>query len=642
MMIYPVRGRGTNDGNIAMPKLPRFLTLFSPMKLWLTVWLCLFSTSGLAQAADLAGIHVIKNVEFAASNSNQPPVLSADQWQKIILPDIWQSNHPDYGGNIWYRSMLQVRELPDSLWGIYLPRLSMNAAVYVNGVMVGTGGRFTQPMARNWNRPLYFTVPQSLWHRGENMIMVRVQADKNCRGALHAMQVGPDAQLCPDFKRAMKIQIDALKVLFVLSLCVSAITFALWLLRRRKDAMYGWYALGTFFWGIYIQYFFVQDISVSAHTWMWLTFSSGYGMIISMMLFTQLFIRLQCNWSLKLMPIYGLLASALLYASSMDSIMDLIALSFAGILLFSLFIMSHLARYIYQHRNLESALLCFGIMANIGFGVHDILMLKLVWSPNVYLLNYGTPLLFLAMGMILVNRFLSVLKESERLNLELDERVQQREDELLVAHEQLRAIERKKAVLKERERMVEDLHDGMGGQLAAALTLVDKPDDEGLLKQALEGAMLDFRLVIDSMDEESRDIATLLGMLRMRLEPQLQAADIELHWRYEGAIDAPEMTAVGSEVSLHILRIVQEAISNAIRHASADAIEVAVITGDGALNIRVHDNGVGMDKGTHHGGGHGIGHMYKRAARVGVQLDISSSDQGVEVCLSYRPEQVVE
>jgi len=607
----------------------------------------LLSTVGIAQAASMDGIYVIKNVEFVASNSDQPPALAADQWQKITLPDLWHKNHADYGGSIWYRAAIRMTDLPSSLWGIYLPRLSMNAAVFVNGVMVGTGGRFTQPMARNWNRPLYFTVPQSLWHRGENMIMVRVQADKNCRGALHAMQIGPDAQLSQDYQSARVLQIDALEILFVLSLCVSAITFVLWLLRRRRDAMYGWYALGTFFWAIYIQYFYVQDVSVSAHTWMWLSFSSGYGMIISIMLFTQLFMHLPCNWCLRLMPIYGLLASSLLYASPLDSMMDVIALSFAGILLFSLFIMSHLARYIYQHRDLEAALLSFGILVNIGFGVHDILMLKLVWSPSVYLLNYGTPLMFLAMGMILVNRFLSVLQESERLNLELDERVQQREDELLAAHEKLRAVERKETILHERERMVEDLHDGMGGQLAAALTLVDKPDGSTLLKQALEDAMLDFRLVIDSMDEESRDIVTLLGMLRMRLEPQLQASAIELRWRYEGAsVDDPEMSAISSEASLHILRIVQEAISNAIRHACADVIEVSIVASDGALNISVHDNGIGMSSkqngGSRGGYGRGVGHMYKRAARIGLQLDINSSAQGVEVCLSYRPDQVAE
>jgi len=614
------------------------------MKLWLAA-LLLLSSTGLVHAASSDGIHEIKNVEFAAINSDQPPVLSPDQWKKITLPDLWQKNHADYGGSIWYRTAIQINERPDHLWGIYLPRVSMNAAVYLNGVMVGTGGRFTRPMARNWNRPLYFTVPKALWHRGANIIMVRVQADKNCRGALHAMQVGSDAQLRPKYEHAMILQIDAMKVLLVLSLFVSAITLVLWLFRRRKDAMYGWYALGTFFWGIYIQYFFVQDISVSAHTWMWLTFSSGYGMIISMMLFTQLFMGLQCNWCLRLMPVYGLLASALLFATPLDSIMNVIALSFAGILLFSLFIMRHLVRYIYEHRDIEAALLSFGILVNIGFGLHDLLMLKLVWSPSIYLLNYGTPLMFLAMGMILVNRFLSVLKESERLNLELDERVQQREGELLAAHKQLRAVERKEAILQERERMVEDLHDGMGGQLAAALALVDKQDGSSLLKQALEDAMLDFRLVIDSMDKDCCDIATLLGMLRMRLEPQLQAADIELRWHYAGDVDDPETRDINPEVSLHILRIVQEAISNAIRHASASLIEVSILSTDDELSIRVRDNGIGMHEtgnSKSRGGGHGIGHMYKRAARVGVQLAINSSSQGVEVCLNYQPDQGVE
>jgi len=607
------------------------------MKLWLYALLCLLSAAGSAHAANLGGIHTIKEVEFVTGNNTQPPALATVQWQKIELPDMWQSNHPDYGGSIWYHLPLTMNALPTCLWAIYLPRINMNAAVFVNGEMVGNGGSFSQPMARNWNRPLFFTVPKSLWQRGINHILIRVQADKHCRGNLFPVQAGSEERLRPIYEHALLLQVDILKVLFVLSLCISLITSVLWLLHRRNNAMYGWYALGTFFWAIYSQYFFVQNISVSTHVWMWLTFSSGYGMIISMMLFCQCFMAMECNWCKRVIPACGLLASALLYLTPLDSMFEMIDFSFMVLVLFVLFMFTHLLRYIVLHRSIETALLGLGVLVNVVFGIHDILTLRLGWTPPVYLLHYGMPVMLLAMGVILINRFISVLKESERLNLELDGRVKQREDELLAAHRKLRVVERKEAILQERERMVEDLHDGMGGQLAAALTLVDKPDGGALLKQALEDAMLDFRLVIDSMDDENHDIATLLGMLRMRLEPQLQAAGIKLRWHYDGVRDASEMRTVDPEVSLHILRIVQEAISNAIRHANADVIEVAILVDGGVLNIRVRDNGVGMDEGRNHGGGHGIGHMYKRAARVGVQLDINSSSQGVEVCLTYRP-----
>lgn len=574
-----------------------------------------------------SAVHTFSNAFFVTSDSALPPVATQTRWQKVSLPDLWQFNHPDYGGNIWYRMTLHLDKQPDMLWGIYLPRINMNAAVFVNGVMVGNGGRFEQPMARNWNRPLYFTVPSTLWNVGENTIMVRVQADKNCRGGLYPLQLGPDALLYPDYRQALTFQVELLQILFVLSLCASLVTFILWLLRYRSDAMYGWYALGTFFWAVYIQYFFVRDISVSAHSWMWLTFSSAYGMIISMMLFCQKFMQLKCDWCLKVMPLYGLSISVLLYATELDSMFDMIGISFIGIMLFVLFMFGQLARYTYRHRNLETLLLAVGVLVNVTFGIHDLLTLMFVWSPPSYLLHYGVPVMFIAMGMILINRFLSVLTQSERLNLELDSRVAQREQELSLLHEALRETERQETISQERERMVEDLHDGMGGQLVAALSLLDKPDTDAALRQTLEDILLDFRLMIDSMDEDSHDISTLLGMLRMRLETQLQTQNIQLQWHL---VDGPELKGFSPENSLHILRIVQEAITNAIRHAGASRVDISIMAADGMLHVRIGDNGSGM---TGDRRGRGLNNMHKRAAKISAQLDIASTSQGMVVSL---------
>jgi len=597
----------------------------------------MFFLAGIASPAfpGSTSIHTFSSSLFVRADSDLPPVGDAG-WQEVSLPDLWQINHPDYGGSIWYRMSLHLDAVPNMLWGVYLPRISMNAAVFVNGVMVGNGGRFEQPMARNWNRPLYFTVPSSLWKVGENTIMVRVQADKNCRGGLYPLQLGPDIQLYPAYKQALILHIELLQVLFVLSLCVSLITLILWLLRHRSDAMYGWYALGTFLWAIYIQYFFVRDISVSAHSWMWLTFSSAYGMIISMMLFCQKFMQLKCDWCLKVMPLYGLLISALLYATELGSMFDVIGISFVGIMLFVLFIFGHLMRYMFRHRDLETVMLAIGILVNVAFGIHDLLSLMLVWSPPNYLLHYGVPMMFVAMGIVLVNRVLAVLAQSERLNLELDSRVDQREKQLLLMHEALRETERQDTVSRERERMVNDLHDGMGGQLVAAMSMLDKPNSAAALRQTLEDILLDFRLVIDTMDEDSRDMSTLLGMLRMRLEPQLEAQGIQLRWHM---VSGPELEGIGPENSLHIMRIVQEAITNAIRHAHASRIDVSIIAANGMLHLRIGDNGKGMAGDRR---GRGLNNMHKRAAKISAQLDIDSSSRGVMVSLLFRSREMLD
>ena len=42
---------------------------------------------------------------------------------------------------------------PTTAYAVYLPRVSMNAAVYVNGLLVGSGGSFDEPVARNCGQP---------------------------------------------------------------------------------------------------------------------------------------------------------------------------------------------------------------------------------------------------------------------------------------------------------------------------------------------------------------------------------------------------------------------------------------------------------------------------------------------------------
>ena len=82
-----------------------------------------------------------------------------------------------------------------------MPRLSMNGAVYVNGLLVGTGGSFNEPVARNWNRPLYFLIPPGVLKDGMNRVHVRVRGYAGLDGGLSAPVVDTDASIADDYDR---------------------------------------------------------------------------------------------------------------------------------------------------------------------------------------------------------------------------------------------------------------------------------------------------------------------------------------------------------------------------------------------------------------------------------------------------------
>jgi signal transduction histidine kinase len=80
-------------------------------------------------------------------------------------------------------------------------------------------------------------------------------------------------------------------------------------------------------------------------------------------------------------------------------------------------------------------------------------------------------------------------------------------------------------------------------------------------------------------------------------------------------------------VGLAAFRIVQEALTNTLRHAPRAAVDVEVHYGDGELRLRIRDNGPGLER-TAPAGGHGLAGMRERAAAVGGELRAGAATAG--------------
>ena len=118
-----------------------------------------------------------------------------------------------------------------------------------------------------------------------------------------------------------------------------------------------------------------------------------------------------------------------------------------------------------------------------------------------------------------------------------------------------------------------EMHDGVGGHLVRTLSMLEgRGASREELAEELREALADMRLVIDSLDPSADDLATRLGMLRTRFERILARERVELVWRAEAL---PPLPHLGAEDSLHVLRIVQEAVTNVLRHAKATRLTLA-------------------------------------------------------------------
>lgn len=137
-----------------------------------------------------------------------------------------------------------------------------------------------------------------------------------------------------------------------------------------------------------------------------------------------------------------------------------------------------------------------------------------------------------------------------------------------------------------------------------------------------------------------------LEELRQSLETA-RSVHVEIHCLQPGE---PGFEHLNSERALQLLRIVQEAVSNAIRHGGADRVRVSLSGDQGHLELEVADNGHGIGPeddcqpdspvGSPRYGGIGLRNMAYRARRIGGQLQIGScSDGGTVVRCRVEPQE---
>jgi signal transduction histidine kinase len=252
-----------------------------------------------------------------------------------------------------------------------------------------------------------------------------------------------------------------------------------------------------------------------------------------------------------------------------------------------------------------------------------------------YALQIGSAMEMLLLAFALAYRFNMIrsqaVQDVKQVNASLSARLAAREAELTDSHEKLRGIEHHQTLSDERQRLVQDMHDGLGSSLISALRVVENGKiGEGDVAQVLKGCIDDLKLAIDSMEPVERDLLLLLATLRYRLAPRLESTGISLHWEVQ---DVPELDWLDPKNSLHILRILQEAFANIIKHTLASEIHVATrIEGNGVV-VSITDNGKGFDMASAlQSGGKGLSNQLRRAKSIGADIHWTSTHAGT--CLS--------
>ena len=131
-------------------------------------------------------------------------------------------------------------------------------------------------------------------------------------------------------------------------------------------------------------------------------------------------------------------------------------------------------------------------------------------------------------------------------------------------------------------------------------------------------------------------LLVLLATLRYRLEPRLQAAGIRLSWEVDSV---PRLAWLNPGAALNILRMMQEILTNILKHARAHSIRVATQLHGDHIAITISDDGVGFDTNAPREVGRGLKNLQRRAADIGAEVDTSSGPNGTRVQIRLPIEQ---
>jgi signal transduction histidine kinase len=209
------------------------------------------------------------------------------------------------------------------------------------------------------------------------------------------------------------------------------------------------------------------------------------------------------------------------------------------------------------------------------------------------------------------------------------------------AEEAERSQVRQRAIVEERERIARELHDGMAQLLgyvntkvmAVRLLLSDGKMDaaKGHLLQLEEAArelFSDLREAILGLRLASASSEGLVTAIREFTDKFNRLNDLSVDLSVDPDLENPSLPP---EAELQVLRIVQEALSNARKHAQASQAWIILTQEDGILELTIGDDGVGFNPGETGGDqerGFGLTTMRERSEAIGAQFVVDSEPEG--------------
>ncbi|WP_224826102.1 ATP-binding protein [Cognatishimia sp. MH4019] len=516
---------------------------------------------------------------------------------------------------------------PETLFALYLPKFSDNLDIWVNGTQVRQN---TLPR-RLWNTPLLVSVPSTLLQAGDNQVALTLYGPKAEAVDLRPLFLGPQTVLKPHYNARWFAGPGLARFAFGLMLLLSGALLLIWQ-SRRAELGYLWLGLSC-----------LAAVTFLIHYAFGLSFGSYRIWTTTWALSASLYVLLVLKFISSFLGQPPSLAERVHFVVLVGGVIVILlsppGFSFAlvaSVNVLTVFPAVAVLGVLWRNRAalnwFDFSVLALCLAPSVALGCFEVWMMGVnTPSRSLHLFHIMPIIMAFACLWLIVSQLVASLRGLEAVTAEQSDQIAAKSRELEDSFARLAEVEKRQAISRERDRIMLDLHDGIGGHLVSTLAYIRNNDlqDETLVR-ALEDALRDLALMLDSM-ETTDSLTTLLGMLRTRLEGLLAEHGLEFDWQIHGE---PDLPVKGPSQNLHVARIVQEAITNVIKHAGADTITVYA----DEARIEISDNGSGFDRMEQASVGqigHGLLGMKRRAQAIGAELELESDGAGTRVRLQF-------
>ncbi len=404
------------------------------MRLWFAVFfsfIILFACAAFAETEiDLSG-----DWDYCLINSLQDyPSLNNVTWEKVRLPNrdlfnIIARKHNITKGYILYRKTAAIQGIPSERLVFQAGEIMNTDIVFINGRKIGQTGIFPPEFKSGWSKFRNYMIPDEYLVTGENRIDVLNYFDAEL-WFISPIRIIDEARGNYKYMIVNLLQVDCIHAFFWILMSFSLLFVSIYV-KRKKEIMYLYYSIATFFLADMTILQFVENLYVYTHLSSNTIYKiCGYGPMFFPP-FLAFFFRSYYGMKVSWKRIAAYLFIPCIFAALMTVSRDrYYIVMWRNLFLFMipLYITEIAIVSIRQliAGNKKGLLLFIVLLPVFVFGLYDIMVFGLhFFEGSVPLYPLGAPFMIILIGLQLVNRFIFNLNTSEQLNILLQEKMEE-------------------------------------------------------------------------------------------------------------------------------------------------------------------------------------------------------------------------